>query len=123
MMTAGWIMSGLFAAFMLLASVVPKLIKHSSAIDSLTQLDWPVKYLTLIAMLELAGVAFFLYPATSLLGAIMFTGILGGALASHLRSGSPLYSHNLFSTYLGFFMWLALWLRDPEFRIAVSLLN
>jgi DoxX-like family len=55
-------------------------------------------------------------PRTSILGAILLTGYLGGAIASHLRIDSPLFSHTLFGLYLGLMVWGGLWLRDPALR-------
>lgn len=123
MVTAGWVMSGLFALFMLGASAAPKFLKKSVATDALNQLGWPVKYLLLIAAIELVGTALFIIPSTGVFGAIFLTGLLGGSLASNLRSGSPLFSHTLFSVYLGIFMWVALYLRDSDLRVALSLVG
>ncbi len=105
-----------FAVFMLAASVAPKLLGSELAIQPLIQIGWPSEYIYLIGALELLFTILFLIPRTSLLGAIMMTGLLGGALASHLRADSPMFSHTLFSVYLGIFMWLALWLRDERIR-------
>jgi hypothetical protein len=113
---AGWIMTGLYTLFMLGASVTPKLLGLQPALDSLEMLGWPVRYVVPIGVIELVCVLLFLYPRTALLGAIITTGLLGGALASHLRVGSPWFSHTLFGIYLGGFMWLALWLRDDTVR-------
>ena len=55
-------------------------------------------------------------PPTSILGAILLTGYLGGAIASHVRIGSPLFTHVLFGFYLGLMVWGGLWLRDPALR-------
>ena len=55
-------------------------------------------------------------PPTSILGAILLTGYLGGAMASHVRIGSPLFSHVLFGLYLGVMVWGGLWLRDRGLR-------
>src|ERR1700720_2362732 len=58
-------------------------------------------------------------PPTSILGAILLTGYLGGAMASHLRIGSPLFSHTLFGFYLGLMVWGGLWLRDRSLRTLI----
>ena len=55
-------------------------------------------------------------PPTSIPGAILLTGYLGGAMASHVRIDSPLFSHTLFGFYLGVMVWGGLWLRDPDLR-------
>ncbi len=58
-------------------------------------------------------------PPTSILGAILLTSYLGGAMASHLRIGSPLFSHILFGFYLGLMVWGGLWLRDKSLRSSI----
>ena len=55
-------------------------------------------------------------PRTAVLGAILLTGYLGGAVAMHFRVGSPLFSHTLFGVYLGVLAWAGLWFRDPRLR-------
>ncbi len=116
MKKAGWIMTGLLLAFLLPASVAPKLMGAQVAVDSLTAIGWPPGYLALLGVLELVLVLLFAWPRTGPLGALLFTALLGGTVASHLRAGSPLASHTLFGIYLGVFMWVALYLRDPAFR-------
>lgn len=113
---AGRVLTGLFALFMLGASIAPKLLGMPVAGEILTGLGWPSGYALRIGILELTFVALYLFPRTSVLGAVLMTGLLGGAMAAHLRVGSPLFSHVLFSIYLGFFMWGGLWLRHPVLR-------
>ncbi len=116
MTLAGWITTGLLALFMVGASATPKFLKLDAAIDSMTALGWSANYLLMLGLLEVVLTILFVIPRTSLLGAILLTGLFGGAMASHLRVGSPLFSHTLFPLYLGAFMWLSLWLRDERFR-------
>jgi DoxX-like family len=116
MKKTGWIMTALFALFMLGASVAPKLLGAESALKPLAELGWPTKYVLLIGCIELVGTLLFILPRTAMLGAVLMTGLIGGAIASHLRVGSPLYSHTLFGIYLALFMWLALWFREPGVR-------
>jgi hypothetical protein len=116
MVRAGWAMTALLVLFLLGASVAPKLLGLAAATDSLTSLGWPLEHLRLIGILELAFTLLFAAPRTGPLGAVLLMALLGGALASHLRVGSPLFSHTLFGVYLGVFMWLALYLRDARFR-------
>lgn len=82
----------------------------------MTKIGWSADYLLLIGIIELIGTILFIVPRTALLGAVLLTGLLGGALASNLRVDSPLLSHTLFSVYLGVFMWTSLWLRDAKVR-------
>lgn len=121
MTKAGWIISALLALFLLAASVAPKFLGAEAAVDSLEALGWSPRHLLLIGAIELAGVILFLVPRTALLGAVLLTGLLGGALASHLRAESPLFTRTLFSVYLGLFIWAALWLRDERLRALLPL--
>ena len=72
-------------------------------------------------MLLLVCTALYAYPKTSILGAILLTGYLGGAIATHVRVGSPLFSHVLFGFYLGLMLWGGLWLRDARLRTLIPL--
>ena len=116
MKKAGWIMTALLLVFLLPASVAPKFMGMQAAVDSLTQIGWPTGYLFSLGVLELVLLVLFAVPRTGPLGAVLFTALLGGTVASHLRADSPLASHTLFGVYLGAFMWVALYLRDPLFR-------
>lgn len=116
MTCAGWALSGVFALFMLGASVTPKLLGLQAAYDNFVQLGWPAEHLFMIGLFELAFTLLYIVPRTSLLGAVLMTALLGGALATHLRVGSPLFSHTLFAIYLAAFMWGGLWLRSPALR-------
>lgn len=113
----GRVLSGLFVLFMLAASIAPKfLMADMVAEQSMTPLGWPAKYLLLIGLIELACVVLYVIPRTSLLGAVLMTGLLGGAIATNLRVENPLFSHTLFGVYLGLFMWGGLWLQDASLR-------
>jgi hypothetical protein len=116
MVRTGWIITALVVLFLLVASVAPKLVGASVAVDSLVELGWPPRYLLLIGLIELACVVLYVIPRTSLVGAALLTALIGGAIASHLRAGSPLFSHTLFGVYLGIFAWAALVLRDRALR-------
>ncbi len=72
-----------------------------------------------LGLLGLVSVLFYAYPRTAVLGAILLTGYLGGAIATHLRIGSPLFSHTLFGVYLGLIAWGGLYLRDPRVRALI----
>ncbi len=119
MKKAGWIMTALVVAFLLPASVAPKLMGAQVAADSLTAIGWSASHLLWLGILELVLLVLFVVPRTGPLGAVLWTGLLGGTIASHLRAGSPLASHTLFGLYLGVFIWLALSLRDPAVRAVV----
>ena len=77
--------------------------------------------LSVLGGLLLVSTALYLIPRTAVLGAILLTGYLGGAVASHARIGSPLFTHELFGVYLGVFVWGGLWLRDSRIRTLIPL--
>lgn len=118
MVWTGRVLTTLFALFILGASVFPKLSGMPVAEAIMAELGWPSGYVLMIGLMELTFLILYLIPRTSLLGAVLFTGLLGGAMATQLRAGSPLFSHVLFSLYLGLFMWGGLWLRDAALRAA-----
>ncbi|MDF2119107.1 DoxX family protein [Roseiarcaceae bacterium H3SJ34-1] len=113
---AGYVLSGLFALFILGASVAPKLLGLPIAEETMKELGWPPGYVLMIGIIELTCLLLYLYPRTNVLGAVLFMGLFGGAMATQIRAGSPLFSHILFGIYLGLFMWGGLWLRDPAIR-------
>lgn len=112
----GWVISALFALFMLGASAAPKLLGMPIAQETMTALGYPEAPIFLIGALELILTLLFLFPPTAVLGAVLMMAILGGAMVTQMRAGSPLFSHTLFSIYLGVFMWGGLILRDPKVR-------
>ncbi|MCW4463097.1 DoxX family protein [Sphingomonas sp. BT-65] len=116
MLWTGRVLTGLFALFMLGASVAPKLLMLPIAEETMAQLGWPAGYAFMIGIFELAFLVLYLIPQTRILGAVLMMALLGGAMATQIRAGSPLFSHILFSVYLGLFMWGGLWLRDPQLR-------
>lgn len=123
MKIAGWVLSGLIALFLAGASAAPKFLTMAAATDAMAVVGWPVKYLVLIGVIEVVCVVLFLIPRTALLGAVLTTGLLGGSLAANLRVDNPLFSHTLFSIYLGLAVWLALWLREPRVRAVFPILR
>jgi len=82
----------------------------------MTQLGYPAGLGFAIGLLEALALALYLTPRSAVLGAVLFTGVFGGAIASRARIGDPLFSHVLFGAYLGLFAWGGLWLRDPSLR-------
>ena len=112
----GRAMTGVFALFMLGASIAPKLLGMPVAEQTLAQLGWPPGYAFMIGLIELACLLLYLIPRTSIFGAVLMMGLLGGAMATQVRAESPLFSHILFSLYLGLFMWGGLWLRDARLQ-------
>ena len=84
--------------------------------EAMTQLGYPATLTATIGVLLLACLALYVAPPTAVLGAVLLTGYLGGAVASHLRVGNPLLSHTLFPVYVALMLWGGLALRDPRVR-------
>jgi hypothetical protein len=116
---AGRFISG-FAALFLLFDAVIKVLRHPMAVETTVQLGYPADVIVLLGVIELVCLVLYLVPQTSLVGAILWTGYLGGAVATHVRVGSPLASHTLFPIYVAALLWAGLWLRDARLRTAVS---
>ncbi len=116
MTITGWVLTGVFSLFIAGASVVPKFFMPEIANETMDQLGWPTGYVTMIGLMEAGFLILYLIPRTSLLGAVLFTGLLGGAMATQVRAETPLFSHVLFGLYLGAFLWGGLWLRSPWLR-------
>jgi hypothetical protein len=117
-----WILSGLFTAFMLF-DVGIKLSGLAIVAETQRALGWPVELTPLLALIEAALLVLYLFPRTSVLGAVLFTGLFGGTVATHLRIGDPLFSHVLFGVYLALFMWGGLYLREPRLRALFPLIG
>jgi hypothetical protein len=104
------------AALFLLFDATLKFIKPQMVIDGTVALGYSPSAITPLGVVLLICTLLYIIPATQVLGAILLTGYLGGAVATHVRHGDPLFSHILFPTYLGVFLWLGLYLRDPALR-------
>ncbi|SHG17772.1 DoxX-like family protein [Bradyrhizobium erythrophlei] len=113
----GRILSGLVILFLLFDGAI-KLVPWPVVTETMDRIGYGSSE-TLARTLGLITVActiLYTVPPTSILGAILLTGYLGGAMASHLRIGSPLFTHTLFGFYLGLMVWGGLWLRDRKLR-------
>jgi hypothetical protein len=119
---AGRILSGLVILF-LTFDVVFKFIKPAPApvVETMAHVGWSLSLAPVLGTVLLVCVALYALPMTSILGAILLTGYLGGAIATHLRVGDPLFSHVLFPTYLGALLWGGLYLREPRLRALIPL--
>lgn len=111
----GRVLTGLFTLFMLFDTGI-KLLNLKIVEESMAALGYPPGLGGPIGGLEAILLALYLIRRTSVLGAVLFTGVFGGAIASHLRMGDPLLTHVLFGVYLGLFAWGGLWLRDLKLR-------
>jgi hypothetical protein len=123
LLLTGRVLTGLFALFMLGASITPKLLQMPIAEETMAQLGWPAGYALMIGLIELGCLVLYLIPRTSVLGAVLMMALLGGAMATQIRAGNPLFSHILFSLYLGLSMWGGLWLRSPYLRAVFPIIE
>ena len=114
-LVSGRVVSGIVAALLTLDSV-GKLLQVQPVIDGTVQLGYPADLVFPLGVTLLLCVITYVVPATSVLGALLLTGYLGGAVATHVRVGSPLFSHVLTPVYLAAGVWLGLVLRDPRLR-------
>ncbi|HEX4605182.1 MAG TPA: DoxX family protein [Candidatus Angelobacter sp.] len=119
---AGRILSGLAILFLLVDAGF-KLIKPlpEPAIKAFAQLGYSTSVAAGLGIVLLVCVAAYAIPRSAVLGAVLLTGYLGGAVASHLRVGDPWFSHILFPVYLGLFIWGGLFLRDEKVRALLPL--
>ena len=114
---AGRALSGIAILFLLVDGAI-KLVPIQPVTDSLRTLGYPDSdsFARFLGVVTLVSTALYAWPRTAVLGAVLLTGLMGGAIASHLRLGDPLFSHTLFGVYLGLFIWAGLWLRDERIR-------
>lgn len=120
MTTAGWTVTGLVGAFLAFSASL-KFFMPGVVRETMGGLGWPAHHDLMIGIIEAACVILYLVPRTALLGAVLETGLLGGAIATNVRVDNPLFSHELFGVYLGVLVWLGLWLRDPRIQALMPL--
>ena len=110
-----------FAVLFLLFDASVKVLQLPIAVEATTRLGYTTNVLVWLGLLELACLAVYLVPRTAVLGAVLWTGYLGGAVATHVRVGNPLLSQALFRVYVALLLWGGLWLRDERLRAVLPL--
>jgi hypothetical protein len=118
MLWTGRVLSGLAIAFLLMDGVMKFFLDKlpPEVLEANASLQWPMKKMTTVGTILLVCTLLYAIPRTTLLGAVLLTGYLGGAIASHVRVSNPLWTHTLFPIYIAVFVWLGFYLRNPEFR-------
>jgi hypothetical protein len=113
----GRVLSGVVVLFLLFDGAI-KLLPLQVVTETMDKMGWGAGegLARSLGIITIACTVLYAVPPTSILGAILLTGYLGGAIASHVRIDSPLFSHTLFGLYLGLILWGGLWLRDPALR-------
>ena len=116
----GRILSALAILFLSFDTIV-KVLRLPVAIEGTTQLGYPEGTVFVIGIIQLVCLVLYVIPQTSVFGAILFTGYHAGAIATHLRLGSPLFTHILFPIYVALLIWGGLYAREPRLRAMVPI--
>jgi len=116
---AGRALSGLVVLFLTFDAAI-KFAKPAPVVEAFAHVGWPIDLAPVIGTILLACTALYAIPRTAILGAVLLTGYLGGAVATHLRAGDLLFSHLLFPTYMGALLWNGLYLRDRRLRALIQ---
>ncbi|MDX8479115.1 DoxX family protein [Mesorhizobium sp. VK24D] len=116
----GRVLSAVVVLFMVFDGVI-KLPPLSIVTETMVELGWPAdaNIARLLGIIGLVSTALYALPRTSVLGAILLTAYMGGAISTHVRIGNPLFSHTLFGVYLGVILWGGLYLRDAKVRALI----
>ena len=115
----GRILSALAVLFLTFDTVI-KLFASKEAVDGTVQLGWQAHHLPILGVIEVVCLMLYLIPRTAPIGALLWTGYLGGAIATHLRVDNPLFSHILFPIYVAALIWGGLYLRDARVRAVLG---
>jgi len=120
----GRVLSGLVIMFLLFDGAI-KLVPWPVVTETMDRMGYgsSESLARTLGGITIACTVLYAIPPTSILGAILLTGYLGGAMASHMRIDSPLFSHTLFGFYLGLMVWGGLWLRDRSLRTLIPFLR
>ncbi len=117
---AGIVISTIPTLFLLM-DAVGKLFKPEPVVTGTIELGYPETVIVPLGITLLICTILYAIPMTSILGAVLLTGYLGGAVATHVRVGNPVFTHMLFPVYLGIMIWLGLYLRDVRLRSLIPL--
>jgi hypothetical protein len=115
MVWTGRVLSALAALFLLLDAVM-KVARAKPSVQGTVELGYPEDVVFGLGLVLLVCTVLYVIPKTAVLGAILLTGYLGGAVATQVRVANPLFSHVLFAVYVGIFVWGGLFLRDARVR-------
>ena len=114
-------MLSILSILFFLMDAVMKLLKPAFVVDATVRLGYQENLIQGLGIALLTCTILYAIPGTSVLGAILLTGYLGGAVASNLRVGSPLFSNVLFPVYFALVLWGGLYLRDKRLRALIPL--
>lgn len=114
----GRVLSGLAILFLLFDASIKFFMDKlpPEALEAGAALQWPIELMPTVGTILLGCTILYMIPRTSVLGAVLLTGYLGGAIASHVRVSNPLFTHTLFPIYVAVLVWLGLYLRDTRVK-------
>jgi DoxX-like protein len=115
----GRVLSGIAVLFLAMDATM-KVMRVPAAVKGTTELGYPAGVLVPLGIIQLVCLALYLIPRTRVLGAILWTGYFGGAVATHVRISNPLFSHVLFPVYVAALLWGGLYLRDVRLRAVLK---
>jgi len=114
------LMSAVVVLFLVFDSTI-HLTKPTPVVDAFAKLGFPLDASVGIGVVELLCLAAYVIPRTAALGAVLLTGLLGGAIATHVRAGSPAFEAYIFPILFGLLLWGGIWLRDARLRTLLPL--
>ncbi|MGH9458728.1 MAG: DoxX family protein [Thermoanaerobaculia bacterium] len=115
----GRVLSAVAVLFLAMDAAM-KLFAAPAAVAGTQQLGYPVSVVVPLGIIQVVCLIVYLVPRTSIFGAVLWTGYLGGAVATHVRLENPLFTHVLFPIYIALLLWGGLWLRDQRMRVMFS---
>jgi hypothetical protein len=121
-MWTGRIFSGFVVAFLLFDAVI-HLMKPAPVVEAFQKLGFPLRLAVPLGITELVCILLYVFPRTSILGAVLLTGYLGGAIATQLPTSNSLFGEILFPVYVGVILWGGIYLRDEQLRMMFPLRN
>jgi hypothetical protein len=119
MTRAGLGLTGVVALFLFFDAAI-KLSQLPIVLATTQEMGWPTSSVVPLGVILLVATILYISPRTAVLGAIFLTGYLGGAVATHARIGTPMFTHTLFGVYVGVLLWLGLVLRNSALRSALG---
>jgi hypothetical protein len=115
----GRVLSGIVVLF-LAVDIAMKILQPPVVLENSANVGFGSGTILGLGILQCILLALYLVPRTAILGAVLWTGYLGGAVATHVRLHDPWLSHTLFPVYVGVFLWAGLWPRDRRARLLIS---
>ncbi len=112
---AGLVCTAIAALFLTFDTLL-KVLTLAPAVEGTTALGYPAESVMWIGLIQLVCLVLYLVPQTAVLGAVLMTGYLGGAVATHVRISNPLLTHTLFPIYVAVILWAGLYLREERLR-------